>query len=318
MNNITKNRQSKEQLHKIIEKVFQGKVTLTDYRELTDGFCNVAYDLVLSDGRQAILKIAPPTGVQMMSCEAELMKTEVFAMRLAAEHQIPGVARIYAYDDSRELCTGEYFIMEKLAGQGCHVAKQDMTDEQRAEIDFKVGQLLHKIHQIKGKTFGHLCVKVLQNPVWFDAFYSMVEGVIGDGVRAGIEIGVDYDEILALLKKHKEAFLEVKEPELVHFDSWDGNIFVKDGEIVGLIDWERALWAEGLMEDRFRFHSVTDAFRRGYGLETLTESQQLRSRWYDIYLYLIMMFEGTYRQYETDEQYRWVHELFMKVWKQLK
>ena len=81
MNNITKNRQSKEQLHKIIEKAFQGKVTLTDYRELTDGFCNVAYDLVLSDGRQAILKIAPPTGVQMMSCEAELMKTEVFAMR---------------------------------------------------------------------------------------------------------------------------------------------------------------------------------------------------------------------------------------------
>ena len=31
-----------------------------------------------------------------------------------------------------------------------------------------------------------------------------------------------------------------------------------------------------------------------------------------------MMFEGTYRHYETDEQYQWVHGLFEQVWAQLK
>ena len=25
---------------------------------------------------------------------------------------------------------------------------------------------------------------------------------------------------------------------------WEGNIFVKDGEISGIIDWERAMWGE--------------------------------------------------------------------------
>lgn len=41
-------------------------------------------------------------------------------------------------------------------------------------------------------------------------------------------------------------------------------------------------------------------------------------QWYDIYLYLIMMFEGTYRHYETNEQYLWVHSLFVPIWEELK
>lgn len=94
-------------------------------------------------------------------------------------------------------------------------------------------------------------------------------------------------------------------------------IFIKDGRISGIIDWERALWAEGLMEDRFRFHSVTDGFSKGYGMEELTPVQKIRCFWYDVYLYLIMMFEVTYRHYETKDQYYWVHGLFEKVWKNL-
>ena len=30
-----------------------------------------------------------------------------------------------------------------------------------------------------------------------------------------------------------------------------------------------------------------------------------------------MMFEGTYRHYETNDQYIWVHGLFEKVWKEM-
>lgn len=40
-------------------------------------------------------------------------------------------------------------------------------------------------------------------------------------------------------------------------------------------------------------------------------------RWSDVYLYLIMMFEGTYRHYETNDQYIWVYGLFEKVWKEM-
>ena len=85
-----------------------------------------------------------------------------------------------------------------------------------------------------------------------------------------------------------------------------------------MIDWERAMWAEGLMEDRFRYHMKNEDFMRGYGFDGLTESQKIRCAWYDIYLYLIMMFEGTYRHYETNEQYLWVHSLFVPIWEELK
>ncbi len=318
MANITKNRQNKEQLHSIVQKAFGGSEVLIDFKELPDGFCNATYELELSDGRQVILKIAPEEGVQMMSCEVEMMATEVMAMQLAKEHQIPGVAEVYAYDNSKEICSGDYFIMEKLEGQGYHIAKQDMTEEQKFLIDYMVGERLHQVHQIEGAKFGHLCKEELQYEEWFEAFYSMIKKMIDDGIRAGVEVGVAYEDIAELLCAHKENFLEVTKPSLTHFDSWDGNIFVNDEKVVGFIDWERALWAEGLMEDRFRTHSVTEGFKEGYGLTSLSESQQIRSLWYDVYLYLIMMMEGTYRHYETDEQYHWVKSVFMPVWEQLK
>ena len=138
-----------------------------------------------------------------------------------------------------------------------------------------------------------------------------------DGISVSVSIGVPYDEILERLTKYKKYFEEVTTPQLIHFDSWDGNIFVKGNELVGMIDWERAMWAEGLMEDRFRFHSVTDGFLKGYGAQILTQSQQIRCMWYDVYLYIIMMIEGTFRHYETNDQYNWVNGLFKQVWEKL-
>lgn len=49
----------------------------------------------------------------------------------------------------------------------------------------------------------------------------------------------------------------------------------------------------------------------------MTKAQRIRCAWYDVYLYLIMMFEGTYRHYETNDQYVWVHGLFEKVWEEM-
>ena len=145
----------------------------------------------------------------------------------------------------------------------------------------------------------------------------LLSNVTEDGKRAGIEIGVLYDAIMDKLGEHRTYFEEVTESSFIHFDSWDGNIFMKDGHLVGMIDWERAMWAEGLMEDRFRYHTRSEAFLQGYGLDKMTKAQRVRCAWYDVYLYLIMMFEGTYRHYKTNEQYVWVHGLFEKVWKNL-
>ena len=109
----------------------------------------------------------------------------------------------------------------------------------------------------------------------------------------------------------------VAEPVFVHWDMWEGNIFIKDGHISGIIDWERALWGEAFMDDRFREHNRTQEFLKGYGKEKFNEEEMCRIYWYDIFLYLTMMTEGAYRQYEDDSQYRWVKPLFEASWEKV-
>lgn len=317
MGTITKNRQNKETLTRMVNQAFGEKRKLIEFKELPEGFCNIAYELILDGNESVILKVGPQQSVRMMSCEQGMMRTEVSAMQLAMKNGIKGVPKIYYYDDSREICSGEYFIMQKLDGKAYFGAKQGLSDEQKNEFDIEIGQYLHDLNQIQGQRFGHFWMEERQADTWFDAFYAMVKGVIEDGMSVSVSIGVPYEEVLERLQKHKKYFSDVTNPQFIHFDSWEGNIFIKDGKLEGMIDWERAMWAEGLMEDRFRFHSVNEGFLKGYGIEALTESQQIRCMWYDVYLYIIMMIEGTFRHYETNDQYNWVNGLFMQVWEKM-
>lgn len=311
---ITKNRQQPEVLRRLCQEAFHQPDILLCAKELTDGFCNTAYDLTLRNGRSAILKVAPLPGTQLMSCEVALMETEVAAMGLAAAQGIPGVPQIFFYDDSLLLCTSACFAMEKLEGESFASAKERMDSAQIAAVNFQTGAYLRRLHQIKGTRFGHFCRSHLQRSNWFDAFSLMMRRVVQDGIDANIDIGVPYAQILDALAARRQLFEEVAQPSFLHWDSWDGNIFVKDGKIVGLIDWERAMWGDPLMEDRFRAHTVNADFLKGYGIEALSPKEKARCRWYDVYLYLIMMIEVTYRQYPTHEQFDWVQSLFLPIW----
>jgi len=98
-------------------------------------------------------------------------------------------------------------------------------------------------------------------------------------------------------------FNEVTVPALVHYDCWDGNIFVENGKITGIIDWERTLWADPLMELQFRRFSPDLVFQKGYGLGELSENQIRRALWYDVYMMVLIASEAVYRNYKID--YPW-------------
>lgn len=314
---VTKNRQTEENLIKMVKKAFGEQVNITEYKELTEGCCNVAYKMKLSNGIKTILKIAPNTNVTLMSCEKELMKTEVMAMKLATEKNLVRVAKVYAYDDSCTICNGKYFFMEVIDGDSFYNLRDSIKEEEKALIRKQTGEVLKQINSVKNKKFGHFCLESLQYDIWFDAFYSMVVAICEDGKKANVDVGVPYNEILKKLNEEKDLFEEVKEASFLHYDSWNGNIFVKDNHITGIIDWERAMWADPLMEDQFRKHEVNEDFLQGYGIKQLTDKEKRRCLWYDVYLYLIMMIEGTYRNYETNEQYIWVKGLFLPIWEEL-
>ena len=218
--NITKNRLEKQQIYDIVWQTFGKNTEVNSYTELLDGFCNTAYRIKLSEGREVVLKVAPKNGIAMMSCEQRMMQTEVRAMTLARQKGIEGVPMVYAFEENSSLSGSSYFIMECLEGDSYAAVKQKMTEKEQQIIDCETGAYLHRLNQLKGERFGHFWMKELQWDDWFSAFYHLMENIIEDGKRVNIDIGTSYEAILDRLKQQRESFREVEEPSLIHFDSF--------------------------------------------------------------------------------------------------
>lgn len=286
---ITKNRQSEAVICKMVQNAFPQKQMMS-YTELTEGMCNTAYMIQFKDGSRSVLKIAAK------------------AVR---------VAQVQYYDTSGTICTGHYFFMEALEGESLSSAQERFSLEERANIYYEIGQAEKSIASIQGKAFGLLGDTQKTYKSLYAFVYRLIENVLSDAERKGISFGVSLAEILTLLKSYQYVFEQVKTPVLVHWDMWEGNIFVKDGHISGIIDWERAMWGEPFMDDRFRRHTRNADFLRGFGKEKFSEEEESRILWYDILLYLTMMTEGAYREYEDDGLYQWTKPFFEASWKEL-
>ena len=308
---ITKNRQSPETISAMAKKAFPDK-TITEIKELTEGMCNVTYDITFADGSESILKIAAKDRRGNTSNEIHLMRAEVKAMELVAQKCSFKVADIQYYDAGRTICDGEYFFMERLEGNNFVFAREEMPEEQVVIIDTELGKISRELSNIQNATFGFLGDEKRYDSL-FDFVKQMLANLISDAQNR--DIGILYDEqtFMNQLEKDKPAFDAIHTASLVHWDMWEGNVFVKDGHVSGIIDWERAVWGEPFMDDRFRMHNRRKHFLEGFGQTSFTEDEEKRLRWYDIILYLTMMVEVFYREYPDDGQYLWAREMLEKV-----
>ena len=307
---ITKNRQSDETISGMAKRAFPDK-KISGIRELTEGMCNVTYDISFDDGSSSILKIAAKDRSGNTSNEINLMRAEINAMKLVAESCSFKVADIFYYDDSNTVCDGNYFFMEKLPGDNYAMVRGDMTEDQIAVIDTEIGKISRELTKVRNPRFGFL-----GDDKRYDALYDFVKqmllNLISDAKRRDIDILYDEQTFMSLLEKDKAAFASVRDASLVHWDMWEGNVFVKDGHVSGVIDWERALWGEPFMDDRFRMHNKGVNFLEGFGQTSFSEDELTRMRWYDITLYLTMMIEVYYREFEDEGQYHWAREMLQK------
>ena len=314
---ITKCRQTTDNILKMAEAAFPNK-GIPQIEELTEGMCNVAYKLTYEDGFCTILKISSPTNTGFMTNECNLMDAEVKAMNLVASHTDIKVPQVYTYDTTKALCEGKYFFMECLDGENWITVIENLGEEVNRKLRKEVGKIQKQLTVITNDTFGLLGDSEHQFTMLYDFAYYLISNVLYDAERRNVFIGVSKDEILHLLEKDKTYFETVKTSTLVHWDMWEGNIFVKDEAIAGIIDWERAMWGEAYMDDRFRHHNRKDEFLQGFGVTQLSEMELRRIYWYDVLLYLTMMTEVTYREYEDDGQYKWAKSMFDEIWSLLK
>ncbi|MCR5805153.1 MAG: aminoglycoside phosphotransferase family protein [Clostridia bacterium] len=307
---ITKNRQSDSTLNEMISKAFPGK-TAMDIQELTEGMCNVTYDITFSDGDECILKIAAKDTTGNTSNEIHLMEAEVTAMQLVREHCSFKVADVLAYDNSKTICDGDYFFMEKLPGVNYSFIKDKLPEEINRGVARQIGEISKQLCVITNTQFGFLGDTKRYDRL-SDFVYTMLLNLISDGQKKNVNLGYDVKQLLDEFEEEKHIFDEVSSATLVHWDMWEGNVFVVEDRVSGIIDWERAMWGEALMDDRFRRHNRNKDFLDGFGKQDFTESELRRLRWYDIILYLTMMIEVFYREFEDKGQYYWAKEQFLR------
>lgn len=304
IHSVTKNRQPTETLRAMVARAFGPDQVLDDgFEELGLGWFNVAYRVRLASGASVVLKIAPPAGVEVLTYERGMLRTEVAALRLVAERTSVPVPRVLAIDESRDLCDADYFFMEFVEGE----TLSTLPAAERPALQGALGALNRQLNEVSGSGFGPLLAPSSQS--WRDVFTGMVHDVLADGERRSVDIGVDYATIRRLIAEHASSLDEVTEPRFVEWDLWDGNALVRDGSIVGIIDHERAFWGDPLMESGFAAlvlpGTLGDAssFANGYGIGPLTSTQLTRRRLYTLHLLLVMTIETVYRGHESPAQY---------------
>jgi aminoglycoside phosphotransferase (APT) family kinase protein len=321
MESITKNRQSLETLRRMVARAYGAdQVIETDdfVDELGHGWFNVAYRIGLRDGRQVVLKIAPPPGVSVMTYEHDMMANEVAALGLVQTHTDVPVPAVDHFDDACDLCDAPWFFMPFIEAENFGILAQEgaLTPQQAESYNEQLGAATAELNAVVGPHFGRLSGP--GSPTWREAFTGMIEDVLTDGERAGLDLGWDYALVREVITDHLSLLDSVTEPRFVEWDLWDGNTMVRDGRIVAIIDHERAFYGDPLIEAGFTAIDLPAfgdpaAFMRGYGRSTLTEQERQRRRLYTLYLILIMIIETHYRGHETPQQYDWARAQLVEL-----
>lgn len=290
-------------------------MTILHHKELTGGYFNAAYSLLLSDGREAVLKVAPLDTAEILTCEHNNMAAEVAVMRLIKARGTVPVPRIYTYDNSRTLIPSEYFVMDKISGDPYNEVKERLSPQTRSRIESELGRYNRFINEIRGSHFGLFpAPRSASGDSWRDTFSGLVNGLLEDARRLGAELPVPAELISAEIAKLLPALDAVTEPRLVHRALWNGNVFVRSGRIVGLIDWERALWGDPLMEYYFRYSEDATHFFRGYGGSLDSPNMAARIKLYDLYTDLIYFIEGYSRKYDSSSHLEWARSNLLEGW----
>ena len=309
---ITKNHQSSEVLHRMCAAAFPGR-EVKSITELTEGMFNVAYRVDFADGA-SVLMIAAADASALLSNEINLMQAEVAAMRIVQEHGVSLVPQVQFADFTRTICSGNYFFMECLPGRSLSSCSNELTKDVINHVLYQSGQFQQKLSRIHGVDFGPLGLEP-RFPTLHGLIRFLIANVLRDAENRSVDLQLSHEAVLARLEADSALFAQVQTPSLVHWDMWEGNIFVENGEMCGIIDWERAMWGDPLMDDRFRSHNRSAAFLEGFGQTAFSPDELRRIAWYDLFLYLTMFTESFYREYQSpDGLLRWLRPLIADAW----
>lgn len=320
MESRTKVKLSSADIQRLVNHVF-GNLAISSVHELTDGWFNTAYQITMGQ-EKTVLKVGPPAEADILTYEKNILRAEVETMKLVASNQAIPVPRITFDDFSRTHLPYDYYFMDVVDGITWDKIRDTLTAEQNNCIEYQLGQITAHINVYEHTSFGYYAFG-REFDRWPDAFRWMCVSLFADARRYQIALELSEQEFFHKFDEHRPIFAEITCPQLVHWDLWAGNIFITftgdTPKIEGIVDFERALWGDPLMESYTgRLHGIPN-YISGYGQDILaTQAQRLRRIFYNIYLDLIMIIEDGPRQFDNKDSVIWARERLQRDIKMLR
>ncbi|MEV4413283.1 aminoglycoside phosphotransferase family protein [Catellatospora sp. NPDC049609] len=274
-----------------VREAFGPDVTVAECAELAGGGFAAVWRVRLSGGRDMVLKVGPGPEVPLLGYEQGMIACEAAYFRLVGERlpQVP-VPRVLHHGDG-------WLFTTYLPGRPLSADRGAGHDGVREQL----GAALAAVHTVTGGRFGYTGPRP-SAANWADAFAAMVDGLLADAVAWHVALPVPADALRAVVARNAAALAAVERPALVHFDLWDGNVLAAGGRLTGLVDGERHLYGDPLVDFvspllRRRVEDEPDhPFVRGYAAATgapvvFDRSVRRRLALYRMYLYLLMTVE---------------------------
>ncbi|MQY10157.1 hypothetical protein SRB5_02640 [Streptomyces sp. RB5] len=307
MQSITKPSVDRATVDALVTAAFGPGALPVRSRPITDGTYNTIVRVALADGRTAMLKVAPAPDAPQLSYERDILRTEaLFFDRAAGLDGVP-TPRLLSTGFERSLVPGDFVFMTEVPGRSLSALHASLAPEELAAVRRDLGGVVARLHTVRGDTFGY--PQAASAGSWAEAFGGMAEVILADAERLGADLTRPAAEIRAAVTGALGLLEGVTVPVLVHFDLWDGNVLVEGSRVSGVIDGERAFWGDPYADfaSLALFGDIEDdaAFLEGYraagGSVAFTAGNRRRIALYRVYLYLIMLTEGSVRGY-TEEQ----------------
>lgn len=201
--------------------------------------------------RPLVLRVAPPDDPgRYLFYEFCMMRQEPALHALLRQRTSAPVAEVVALDTSRRHIDRDFLLLERLPGLPVSDHPR-LTHCRFEELLRAVGDCLRQVHAIQGDAYGYVGDHRPMDPQpdWLSAFTIMWNLLIADVERCGGYMPAEAAYLGRLLDRHHRVFDRPVPACLLHMDVWAQNLLADEqGQLSGLLDWDRALWGDPEIE----------------------------------------------------------------------